>query len=59
MKNELQKVVDWFSSNELLLNFKKTDYLNFGPHFKNVFEKGEHDMTELHEIAPLFLLVES
>ena len=59
MKNELQKVVDWFSSNELLLNFKKTDYLNFGPHFKKVFEKGEHDMTELHEIAPFFLLVES
>ena len=58
MKSELTKVVDWFSSNELLLNFNKTDYLHFGPHHKKVYCKGEHDMRELHEIAPHYILEE-
>ena len=56
MKAELTKIVDWFSSNELLLNFDKTDYLHFGPHYKKVYDKGEHDMSELHEIVPNFML---
>ena len=30
IRNELEKVVDWFNANDLLLNFTKTDYLNFG-----------------------------
>ena len=58
MKSELQKVVDWFSSNELLLNFGKTDYLNFGPHYRKVYEKGECDMTDLHATAPHYIFVE-
>ena len=58
MKTELTKVVDWFSSNELLLNFNKTDYLHFGPHHKKVYYKGELDMRELHEVAPYFILKE-
>ncbi len=58
MKAELKKVVDWFSSNELLLNFDKTDYLHFGPHYKKVYNKGEYDMAELHEISPFYILEE-
>ena len=58
MKSELQKVVDWFSSNELHLNFGKTDYLNFGPHYRKVYEKGECDMTDLHATAPHYIFVE-
>ncbi len=48
MKAELENVVDWFSSNELLLNFDKTDYLHFGPHYNKTYIKGEFDLTELH-----------
>ena len=56
MTAELHKVVDWFSSNELLLNFSKTDYLHFGPHYNLVYEKGENDLAELHEITPNYVL---
>ena len=56
MKTELIKVVDWFSSNELLLNIGKTDYLYFGPHHNKVYVKGEYDMSELHEIVPFYML---
>ncbi len=55
MKKELRKVVEWFSSNELLLNFGKTDYLHFGPHHNKVYEKGEFDLTELHLTAPHYI----
>ena len=56
MRNELCRVVDWFSSNELLLNIDKTDYLHFGPHYNKVYvNKGEHDLTELHDALPQFL----
>ena len=55
MKNELVKIVDWFSSNELVLNLSKTDYLNFGPHYNKCYEKGEYDLTELHSALPQFL----
>ena len=55
MKIELEKVVDWFSSNELLLNFDKTDYLHFGPHYNKTYIKGEYDLTELHCALPNYL----
>ena len=58
MKAELNKVVDWFSSNELLLNIGKTDYLHFGPHHHKVYVKGEYDMNELHEVVPYYMLEE-
>ena len=57
MKNELIKIVDWFSSNELLLNIKKTDYLHFGPHYKNCYIKGEYDLSELHIVAPTYFFI--
>ena len=57
MKSELVKVVDWFSSNDLLLNIKKTDYLHFGPHYNKCYLKGEYDMSELHTVAPEFYFI--
>ena len=56
MKTELKNIVDWFSCNELLLNISKTDYIFFGPHFNNVYDKGEYDLSELHQIVPQYLL---
>ena len=55
MVRELSKVFDWFSCNELLLNIKKTDYQNFGPHFTKQYIRGEVDLAELHEVGPQFL----
>ena len=57
MKTELDNVVDWFNSNELLLNINKTDYLLFGPHHNKVYIKGEYDLSELHEATPEFMFV--
>ena len=59
IKNELNNVVDWFNSNELLLNIDKTDYLNFGPHYNKVYIiKGEYNMAELHAVAPELMFVD-
>ena len=55
MRIELANVVDWFSSNKLMLNISKTEYLQFRMHNKKVYVKGEHDMTELHSVAPAYL----
>ncbi len=55
IKHELQKVMDWFTCNDLLVNVNKTDYLHFGPNYGKVYIKGEHDLSELYEIAPYFL----
>ena len=55
LKCEMQKVIDWFSSNKLLLNIDKTEYVFFGPHYPFNYIKGEHDLTELHETGPLYL----
>ncbi len=57
MKTELDNVVDWFNSNELLLNINKTDYLLFGPHHNKVYIKGEHDLSELHEVVPAYMFL--
>ncbi len=55
IRTELANVIDWFSSNELMLNITKTDYLQFRMHEKRVFIKGEYDMEELHGVAPQYL----
>ena len=52
---EIEKVNEWFSCNELLLNIDKTDYLMFGPRYNKNYVKGEHDMTELHSAVPAYL----
>ena len=55
MKRELQNVVDWLSSNELLLNLQKR-LLTICPHHKKFYTKAEHDMVKLHEITPNLIL---
>ena len=55
MRHELKLIVDWFSSNELLLNFSKTEYLLFWPHFNKCYDKGELDLTDMHSALPKFL----
>ena len=54
IKTELQKVMAWFNCNDLLVNVDKTDYLHLGPNYSKVYIKGEHDLTELHSVAPLY-----
>ena len=54
-KYELKKVMDWFSANHLLLNVDKTDYSYFGPYHNKCYEKGQHDLYELHSVAHKFL----
>ena len=55
IKAELKRIMNWFVSNNLLLNIDKTDYNFFGPYPNKVYEKGEIDLTELHLTAPRFL----
>ncbi len=55
VKCELEKVVDWFNSNELQLNITKTEYLQFRPFNHKVYIKGEFDLSDLHNTAPQFL----
>ena len=57
LKAELTKVIDWFSCNELMLNIEKTDYIYFGPHHYRNMIKGEYDMKDLHDTAPLDLFI--
>ena len=47
----------WFNCNDLLVNVNKTDYLHFGPNYNKVYIKGEHDLSELHLVAPLYCFI--
>ena len=58
LKAELNRVIDWFSANQLLLNVSKTEYSHFGPNYNNVSEKFENGINELHQVAPLFTLID-
>ena len=55
LRQELNKVLDWFSANKLLLNINKTEYTFFGPHYPKIYEKGEFDLTEFHKTVPRFI----
>ncbi len=55
IKYELQKVMNWFTCNDLLINVNKTDYLHFGPNYSKVYTKGDFDLAELYEVAPYYL----
>ena len=35
---ELDKVMKWFTSNKLLLNYSKSQYIYFGPHYPIQYE---------------------
>ncbi len=56
IKYELQKVMNWFTCNDLLVNVDKTDYLHFGPNYSKVFIKGEFDMAKLLRLDPITFL---
>ena len=57
LKLELQKVMEWFTANDLLVNVSKTDYLFLGPNYHKNYIKGEHDMSEIHKVAPEYIFV--
>ena len=56
--NELNKVTEWFSSNKLLLNYSKSQYIFFGPLYQTVYES-EFILSDLYEVCPHFLLLDN
>ena len=56
--NELNKVMDWFSSNKLLLNYSKSQYIFFGPLYQTIYEN-EFILNDLYEVCPHFLLLDN
>ena len=58
LKNELNKVIEWFSTNLLLLNVSKTEYSHFGPNYSKVYDKYENGISELHQVAPLYSIID-
>ena len=56
--NELNKVTEWFSSNKLLLNYSKSQYIFFGPLYQTVYES-EFMLSDLYEVCPHFLLLDN
>ena len=53
---ELNKVMDWFKLNRLLLNDKKSQYIFFGPHYPIQY-KPEFLLQDLYEVCPDYLLL--
>ena len=50
---ELTKVMDWFTANSLLLNYDKTQYMYFGPHYRKHYDKQEPRLQDQHDCNPL------
>ena len=55
--HELNKVMEWFRHNQLLVNVDKTGSLFLGPHPNKVYVKCELDMADLHNVAPQYLFL--
>ena len=53
---ELNKVMDWFKLNKLLLDYKKSRYIFFGPHYPIQY-KPEFLLQDLYEVCPDYLLL--
>ena len=53
---ELNKVMDWFKLNKLLLNYKKSQYIFFGTHY-TIQYKPEFLLQDLYEVCPHYLLL--
>ena len=53
---DLNKVMDWFKLNRLLLNYKKSQYFFFGPHYPIQYEP-EFLLQVLYEVCPHYLLL--
>ena len=58
LKSELNKVIEWFNANQLLLNVSKTEYTHFGPNHNKIYEKFENNITELHQVAPMYSIID-
>ena len=56
--NELNNIMDWFSSNKLLLNYSKSQYIFFGPLYQTIYEN-EFILNDLYEACPHFLLLDN
>ena len=56
--NELNKVTEWFSSNKLLLNYSKSQYIFFGPQYQTVYET-EFILSDSYEVCSHFLLLDN
>ena len=56
LNTELNKVMDWFSVNMLLLNYSKSQYLYLGPHYPDHYET-EFILSDLYEVCPHYLLL--
>ena len=48
--------MDWFKLNRLLLNYKKSQYFFFGPHYPIQYEP-EFLLQDLYEVCPHYLLL--
>ena len=57
---ELKKVMDWFTSNKLLLNYSKSQYIffHFGPLYQTKYEK-VFILNDLCEVCPHLLILDN
>ena len=55
---ELKKVMDWFTSNKLLLNYSKSQYIFFGPWYQTKYEK-VFILNDLYEVCPHLLILDN
>ena len=55
--NELNKVMNWFSSNKILLNYSKSQYTFFGPLYPIEYEN-EFILKDLYEVCPHFSILD-
>ena len=53
---ELNKVMNWFKLIKLLLNYKKSHYIFFGPHYPIQYNP-EFLLQDLYEVCPHYLLL--
>ena len=53
---ELTKVMDWFAANALLLNYDKTQFTHFGPHYRKQYDRGDFVLQDLYAVCPHFLI---
>ena len=55
---ELKKVMDWFTSNKLLLNYSKSQYIFFGPLYQTKYEK-LFILNDFYEVCPHFIILDN
>ena len=53
---DINKVINWFKLNKLLLNYKKSQYVFFRPHYPIQYNP-EFLLKDLYEVCPHYLLL--